>query len=196
MKKISIYLGIALVGIICILGMYYCHFYYNLYSNTKTRWQSDLADLNSRLKQMESRMGQLEAHKARNLKPFDLCCEISTTDQPPFTSLNPMPANTNGTFKAWSGKGSGINPEFRLPAGNTNEFEFSIQIPEYFGSPVDAWVSHAEPYQDLAAFEKLHVYREWRGSETNMVKLIAQVKTNSTVKMRFRIVVLCLSRKD
>jgi len=196
-KKISIFLGIAFVGICCIVGAYYCHFYYNLYQGTKTRWQSDLDGLDSRLKELESRMGRLEAHKARNLKPFHLSCEISTTDQPSFGSLNPMPANTNGVFKAWHGKGSGVDPEFRLPAGITNEIEFKIQVPrQYFGNPVDAWLSHAEPYQDLTAFDKLHAYRAFRAGETNMVKLIVQVRTNSSVKMRFQIVVLCLSDSD
>jgi hypothetical protein len=196
MKKIFTCLGIAFVGVCCIMAAYYCHFKYSLYQGTKTRWQSDLDGLDSRIQQMEWRMRRLEAHKVRNLKPFHLSCEISTTDQPAFGSLNPMPANTNGIFAARHGKCSSVEPEFRLPAGATNEFEFDIDIPEYFGSPVDAWLSHAGAYQDLAAFDVFHVYRAFRAGETNKVKLIAQVKTNSSVKMRFDIVVLCLSSDD
>ena len=33
-----------------------------------------------------------------------------------------------------------------------------IQIESQFGIVADAWLSHAEPYQDLAAFDEFRVY--------------------------------------
>jgi hypothetical protein len=185
MKKVAAAVGLAVLVICTIKVAYESHFQYYLHKDIESRWEREVRDLDVRLKQVEAR-------KVRNLQTFHLSCEISSTDQIPFdhfkTSVETA-SNTNRIFTAWHGKGSGIKPEFRLPAGNTNEFEFKINIPEDFGKPVDAWLSQT----DVAAFDRFHVYSDYRTGETNMLKLVAQLRTNASVKMRFDIVVLCLS---
>ncbi len=188
MKRIiPIAIGIAIVGISCIIAAYYCHFYYTLH-------KSEVTDLERRINSFDQRLGRLEAHKARNLKAYKFWGEISTTDQPRDSWRSSM-TWTNGDkfFETAFGKGDSIYPAIRLSASSTNEQEFDIHITDQAGRVVDAWFSHAEPFQDLAQFEHFHVYRS---DGTNMLKLIAQVRTNSSLKMRFQIVVLSLSPSD
>ena len=57
-----------------------------------------------------------------------------------------------------------------------------------FGTLADAWLSHAAPYGNLAAFEQFYVSCA-RG--TNTVRLIVRTQANASIQMRFDIVVLC-----
>jgi hypothetical protein len=52
----------------------------------------------------------------------------------------------------------------------------------------DDWLSHAEPYQALAAFDEFRVDSPNR---TNIVRLIARLKPGAPVHMRFDILILC-----
>jgi len=52
----------------------------------------------------------------------------------------------------------------------------------------DAWLSHAEPYKDLAAFDELRVYSLDR---TNIVRVIARPKPGASVQLTFDILLLC-----
>ncbi len=188
MKRIiPLAVGIAIVGISCIVAAYYCHFYYTLH-------RDEVIELESRINSFDQRLARLEAHKARNLKAYEFWGEISTTDQPR-DSWRSSVTWTNGDrfFESALGKGNSIYPDIRLLAGSTNWQEHNIHITDQAGQIVDAWLSHAEPFQDLAQFEQFHVYRS---DGTNMLKLIARVRTNSSLKMRFQIVVLCLSASD
>ncbi|MEO6183518.1 MAG: hypothetical protein ABIP71_10575, partial [Verrucomicrobiota bacterium] len=94
MKKVAAAVGLTVLVIYTIKVAYDCHFQYHLHKNTESRWERDLGGLESRLKIFESQAKSLEERKVRNLKPFHLSCEISTTDQPAFTTLNAMPSNT------------------------------------------------------------------------------------------------------
>lgn len=188
MKRVlPVAVGTAIVGVSCILATYYCHFYHKLYIDTVT-------GLEGRINSFDQRLGHLEARKARNLKAYKFWGEISTTDQYRDSWRSSMTwTNGDGFFETALGKGNSIYPDVRLPAGSTNKQEFDIHITNQAGKVVDAWFSHAEPFQDLAQFDQFHVYRS---DGTNMLKLIAQVRTNSSLKMRFQIVVLCLSAAD
>ena len=188
MKRVlPIAIGVAIVGVCCIVAAYYCHFYHKLYVDAVT-------GLEGRINAFAPRLAYLEAHKARNLKAYKFWGEISTTDQPREGWRSSM-TWTNGDryFETALGKGDYIYPDIRISPDSTNRLEFDIHITEQAGHVVDAWFSHAEPFQDLAQFDQFLVYRS---DGTNMLRLITQTRTNSSLKMRFQVVVLCLSALD
>lgn len=139
----------------------------------------------------DQRLARLEAHKAKELTPVRVHGFISTTDHPEEDwqrRMFPSRERTDSQFMAVDSKGGAfVYPEFRLPVGSTNRYEFEIRVESQSGTVVDAWLSHGAPYHNLAAFDEFLVYCP-RGS--NLVKLIVQPKANASVKLRFDMVVL------
>jgi hypothetical protein len=186
MRKI-IPLGVALtIAVAClVVAGYFCQFYY-------TRYQSTVTELESRINSFDMRLGTLEAHKSRELTPVRVRGWISTTDRPADEHVRmylSSEKHPDDFVEAINAKGGPlIRPELRLPAGSTTNCVYDIQVEGQFGIVADAWLSHAEPYQDLAAFDEFRVYSPNR---THIVRLIARPKTGASVQMRFEIVVLC-----
>ena len=185
-KLIPAAIAATIAGICCIIAAYFCHFYYMLYRHTET-------DLGRQLNSFDQRLSRLEAHKARNLASVDFWGEISSTDQLEKTLWSSGASTNKDHFETSIGKGNQIYPTIRIPVGSVEKHEYSVHISEQAGHVVDAWFSQAEPYRDLAAFDQFHVYR---ADGTNTLKLIAQLRTNSSINMRFKIVVLCVSDSD
>jgi len=185
MKKTITYFALILAGVTLIVAAYFSHFYY-------TRYQSTVTELESRINSFDMRLATLEGHKSRELTPVHVWGMISTTDRPAdehmlfYLSSDKHP---DGFFEAVNAKGGAlIRPEIRLLANSATNSEYDIQIESQFGIVADSWLSHAEPYQDLAAFEQFHVYCL---NKTNIVRLIARAKPDASIKMRFDIVILC-----
>jgi hypothetical protein len=85
--------------------------------------------------------------------------------------------------------GPAIAPEIRLPAGSTNVHEFDVTMGETMmeDGVVDAWMTVPFPASNAADFEQLYVYRP---RDTNVMRLVMQLKPGRSVKMRFNLVVL------
>jgi hypothetical protein len=184
MKKALSYVALVVAAVCCVVAAYFCHFYYSLYRHAVT-------DLERSVHYFDTRLSRLEAHKSRELTPVRVFGKISTTDQPFDETLLSFPPSPkpDGYFAAWNTKvGPLVTRELRLLAGSTNTATFDIQIESGLGIVADAWLSHGEPYQVLAAFEQLHVYCP---NGTNIVRLLARAKPGASVKMSFTIVVLC-----
>jgi hypothetical protein len=184
-KVIPFAVALTIAGVCCVVAAYFCQFYYSRYSEAVT-------GLESRINSFDMRLSQLEAHKSRELTPVRVWGMISTTDRPADEHMLfylPSEKRPDNSFEAVNAKGGPlVRPEFRLPVGSTTNCEFDIQIEGQFGIVADVWLSHAEPYQDLAAFQQFHVYCPNR---TNIVRMIARLKPDASIKMRFDIVVLC-----
>jgi len=185
MRKGISFVALTVADVCCVVAAYFCHFYYSLYRDAVTH-------LEWRMAVFDMRLAELEAHKSRQLTPVHIWGVISTADQPAdehtlsYSSSEKRPDNF---FEAINAKGGPlIRPELRLPTGSSTNFEFDIQMEDQFGSVADAWLSHGEPYQELAAFEQFRVYCPNR---TNIVRLNARPKPGASIKMRFDIVVLC-----
>ena len=167
------------------VAAYFCQFYYTRYRNTVT-------ELEYRITSFDTRLGTLEAHKSRELTPVHVWGVISTADRQEDEHLHfylSSEKHPEGYFEAINAKGGPlIRPEFRLPAGATTNCEYDIQIESQFGNIADAWLSHAEPYQDLGRFEEFRVRPSGR---TNVVRLIVRPQQNASVQMRFDLVLLC-----
>ena len=168
-----------------VVAAYFCHFYYS-------RYQSVVTGLESRINFFDMRLATLEGHKSRELTPVRVWAVISTSDKPAnerirfYLSSETRPGDF---FEAIGAKdGPHVRPELRLPTGSTTNCVYDIQIGSQFGIVADAWLSHAQPYQDLAAFDEFRVYSPNR---TNIVRLIARPKSGASVQMRFEILVLC-----
>lgn len=185
MKKIAPYLTLTACGVCLVVAAYFSHFYY-------TRYQDTVTDLEHHINFFEMRLAELEAHKSRELTPVRVSAVISTTDRPPDEHVRlylSSEKHPDGFFEIVNAKGGPhVTPELRLAAGAATNCEFDIQVESQFGIVADAWLSHAEPYQDLAAFEELRVYSPNR---TNLVRLIARPKPGASVQMRFDILLLC-----
>jgi hypothetical protein len=184
MKKTVSFVALTVAGICCLVAAYFCQFYYSRYHNAVT-------GLESRIDSFDMRLATLEGHKSRELTPVHVWGVISTTDQPVDEGMRFYLSSENkgdGFFEIINAKGGPlVRPEFRLAANSTTNSEFDIHIESQFGPVVDAWLSHAEPYQDLAAVDQFRLYCP---NNTNIVKLIARVKPGASVKMRFDMVVL------
>lgn len=183
-RSVPFAVAFTVSGICLVIAAYFCHYYYNLYQNSVT-------DLESRIQGFEHRLGALESHKARELTPVHVWGMISTTDRTPDDYLlRGAPARiVDGEYEITNAKGGPwIQPEIRLSAGSTTNYEFTIQIEKQFGIVADAWLSHAEPYRGLASFEQFRVYCP---NGTNVVKLLARIKPDVSISIRFDIVVLC-----
>jgi hypothetical protein len=186
MKKIvPLGVAVAIVAACLMVAGYFCQFYY-------TRYQSTVTELESRINSFDMRLGRLEAHKSRELTPVRVWGRISTTDRPPdehMLGYLSSEKRADDYFEAINAKvGPLIRPELRVPAGSTTNCEYAIEMANQFGIVADAWLSHAAPYQDLAAFDEFRVYCPNR---TNIVRLIVRPKAATSVQMRFEIVVLC-----
>ncbi len=179
MKKAIPFVALIVAGICMVVAVYFCHFYY-------TR------ELESRLNYFDHRLATLEAHKSRQLTPVRVWAVISTSDKPADEGLRfylSSEKHRDDFFEAIGAKGGPlVRPELRLPAGSITNCTYDIQVGSQFGIVADAWLSHAAPYQDLAAFDEFRVYSPNR---TNIVRLIARPKPGASVQMRFNIVLLC-----
>jgi hypothetical protein len=185
MKRIApISAALTIAGVSCVVAAYFCYFYYTRYRNTVT-------ELESRINGFDMRLSTLEGHKSRELTPVRVWGVISTTDRPPYKSVpfySSSEKHPEGFFETINAKGGPlIRPELRADAGCTN-CAYEIQVERQLGIVTDAWLSHAEPYQDLGAFEE---FRAYCPNKTNIVRLIARPKSGASIQMRFEIVVLC-----
>jgi hypothetical protein len=181
MKRITIIgIVIAISGVCCVVAAYFSSYYYNLYIGART-------DLEHRCENFERRIQYLESHKPKHLIPSHALAEISTTDRPPASDSFRLRDGDDNVFKLYIGKGDRIAPEFRIPAGSTNRQEFDIHFGSGNDAVVGAWLSHAEPYQDLALFDE---FRAYRPHDTNVIRLVVQPKPGASFKFRFTLVVL------
>jgi len=185
MNKIATFLALTVAGVCLVVAAYFCHFYH-------TRYQSTVTDLESRINSFDMRLATLEGHKARTLTPVRVWAVISTADRPLSERVRfyrSSDQHPDGYFEAINAKGGPlVQPEIRLPAGATTNCVFDIQVETQFGMVADAWLSHAEPYKDLAAFDELRVYSLDR---TNIVRVIARPKPGASVQLTFDILLLC-----
>jgi hypothetical protein len=185
MKKAATYFALTLAGVCFVVAAYFCHFYY-------TRYHETVTDLEHRINSFDTRLATLEAHKSRELTPVRVWAVISTGDRPPDDSLRfyaSSERHSDGFFEAINAKlGPLVRPELRLPTSATSNCVFDIQVDRQFGIVADAWLSHAAPYHDLAAFEEFRVSSPNR---TNIVRVVARPKPGVSVQMRFDILLLC-----
>ena len=176
MKRAITFFALAVAGVCCIVAAYFCQFYYSRYKTVVT-------ELENRINGFDERLARLERYKPKHLIPSYAPAQISTTDHPSENSMRWEAGDTN-EFRLILGKGDWIAPEFRIPAGTTNRQEFDIH---YDNALVGAWLSHVEPYQDLAMFDE---FRAYRPSNTNVIRLIVQPKPGASFKLRFTLVIL------
>jgi hypothetical protein len=186
MKKIApLVLALTISGVCCVAAAYFCHFYY-------TRYQGTVSELESRIGSFDMRVARLEAHKSRELTPVHVWGIISTSDRAEDEHLRfylSSEKHPEGYFEAINAKGGPlIRPELRLPTDSTTNCEYTIQIESQFGTLVDAWLSHAEPYQALAGFDE---FRVTCADKTNILRLVARPRHGTSVQMRFELVLLC-----
>lgn len=184
MKKFVSYLALCFAGVCCVVAAYFCHYYYTLYRASSTA-------LEARIHDFDMRLAHLEAHKARELTPEHFRGIISTTDMKPLDSMSlGQPLRGEGVLYEVTGAKGGpvIHPELRIPYGSTNILEYDIHVDSRFGVVAGAWISHFEPSADLTALLNFHVYCP---KGTNIVRLIARVKPDASIRMRFNMVVLC-----
>jgi len=179
MKKAITFFALTVAGVCCVVAAYFCHFYYIRYQNVVT-------ELESHINSFEARLATLEGHKPKDLIPSYAAAEISTTDRQASDSFR-FRDGDDKRFKLYISKGDWIAPEFRIPAGSTNRLEFDIHYGSGSNSVVGAWLSHAEPYQDLALFDEFRAYRPF---DTNVIRLVVQLKPGASIKSRFTLVIL------
>ena len=183
-RTLILIVALTIAGICCVVAAYFSHFYYH-------RYQTAVTKLESLVSSFDTRLSILEAHKARELRPVRVWGVISTTDRPSDDYLAGLPAPELPELRyqvVGSKEGTFIRPELRLRAGSATNFLYEIEIEKPFGPVADVWLSHAAPYQDLAAFEEFRLYSS---NKTNIVRLIARLKSGASVQMRFDMVVLC-----
>ena len=184
MRKAITYVALTCVGVSLITAAYFCQFYY-------TRYQSNVTDLEQRVSRFDMRLAALEGHKSRELRPVHVVGMISTTNQPADESMlfRPSPNQiADGYFEAANAKGGPfIRPEIRLSGGSATNSVFDIHVESQLGRVADAWLSHAAPFQDPAAFDEFHIYCP---NTSNVVRLIARAKPGASVKLRFDVVIL------
>ena len=176
MKRALRFFALAVAGVCFIVAAYFSQFYY-------FRYKTVVTELEGRINGFDDRLARLEGYKPKHLIPSYAIAEISTTDQPADDSLRWEAGDTN-KFRLILGKGDWIAPEFRIPAGSTNRQEYEIHFSDAL---VGAWLSHVEPYQDLAMFDEFRAYRPYN---TNVVRLVVQPKPGASFKFRFTLVIL------
>jgi len=185
MKRITA-IGLIIAAAVgsCVVAAYFSSYYYNLYLNART-------DLEYRCEVLEQRVAYLETHKPRSLIPIHAWGEISTTDHPlPFAGTF-VEEESRRPPVLFVGKGNGIRPELRIPAGSTERHVFDIQLGDGRDVIADVWLSHGGPSDGLAALEGLfEEFRAYRPRDTNVVRLVVQAKPNTSMKLRFSLVVL------
>jgi hypothetical protein len=180
LKRAIPFFALAVAGVCCIVAAYFCHFYY-------TRYQAVVTELERRIDGFDMRLARLEGYKPKHMIPSYASGEISTSDRQA-SDLFRFREGDDKRFKLLIGKGDWIAPEFRIPAGSTNRLEFDIHYDDSGNNAVvGAWLSHAEPYQDLALFDE---FRAYRPSNTNVIRLAVQLKLGASIKTRFTLVIL------
>jgi hypothetical protein len=80
MRRCLSFVGLTIVGLCLVVTAYFCHFYYYRYQGVVTR-------LESSLRGFEMRLGELEAHKSRELTPVRVWAVISTSDRSAYEGL-------------------------------------------------------------------------------------------------------------
>lgn len=187
-RPLPLVILLLIAGICCIVTTYFCQFYYFRYRNARAA----IDDFEIRINDFDARLSQLESHKSRQLTPIRVWAVISTTDKPLDKDIQfhlSSEKHPHDFFEAINAKGGPlIRPELRLPVGATTNCVYDIQVANQFGKVADAWLSHAEPYCDLAAFDEFQVYSPNR---TNIVRLTARLKPGASVQMRFDVLLLC-----
>lgn len=183
MKRIvAIAIATTFVAVCCIVAAFSCHFYYQ-------RFRGHFESVDDRINSFDARLGQLEAHKARELRPVRYWGIISTSDRPANERVGMHVKRPDDFYEGIGAKdGPLIAPELRIRSNATTNCEYTVRFPSHREVVLaDAWLSHAAPYQDLAAFEEFRAFVPYR---TNVVKIIARPKAGASVQMRFDIVVL------
>jgi hypothetical protein len=175
--------AILIAGACCAVTGYLSHSEY-------IRAQAATAQLQQYVGGLDARLTGLEAHKARELTPIRVWGMISTTDRATNVCFLPWENDREPLLEArLLAKGGGeIRPEIRLPAGSTIICEYDIRFGKEFGVVADAWLTHADPYRDLAEFEQLDVFCQ---SASNIVRLIARPRSDGSIQMHFHLLVLC-----
>jgi hypothetical protein len=194
-RAIAIGITLAIAGPFCIVALYYCQFYHALYRDTGTEFSQFSRDVESHLGSIDYRLSQLESHKPRHPIPTYIRGIISTTDVGPSESWTRHSTSlTNGQpFQIVQDKdGLWIVPELRLQTGSTNRQTFDIQVNPGFGTVTEGWLSHTEPYDQLASLEQFHLYtyHGTRTLETNVLHLSALAKPGKSFQMEFTTVIL------
>ena len=177
MKKAILFFALAISAMCWVVAVYFSSYYYHLYVSART-------ELEQRCERLEGRVSYLEARK--DLIPSYAAAEISTTDRPASESFR-FQEGDGKEFKLYIGKGDWIAPEIRIPAGSTNRQEFDIHYGTGSNALVGAWLSHEEPYQDLAMFDEFRAYRPFN---TNVIRLVVQLKPGASIKSRVTLVIL------
>ncbi len=190
-RAIAIGITLAIAGPFFIAALYHYQFYHTLYRDTRTEFSSFSQDVEQHLGSIEDRMGKLESHKPKRPTPIYIRGIISTTDVAPTESWPQRSlTSTNGqTFEILQDKdGLWIVPELRLQTGSTNEQVFDIHINPDIGRVSAGWLSHTEPYGELASLEQFYLYSPYR--ETNVLCLRALAKPGKPIRMEFTTVIL------
>lgn len=186
MKKVAPLIALIAAVSSCIAVVLLCRFYDKSYKRT-------VSELESRIIALDRRVAAFEGHGARILTPVHVWAVISTSDRPlnvPLQSFNPPKKFPEDIFETVNSKGGPwIRPELRLTTGAATETVFDLNIASDLGIVVGAWFSHAQPYADLAAFERFNIYST---NQDNIVRVTALPKSGASVQMHFEIVLLCL----
>jgi len=187
---------LAIAGPGCIVALYYCAFYHLLYRDTLTQFSTAASDTDWRLADIERRLGNLEAHKPRRPVPAYVRGLISTVDVAPTTSWPRSDSSRAGSFEIVEEQGRfRIVPELRLRTGSTNEQVFDIYINPDLGTVRTGWLSHTEPYDQLAGMQDFDLYNWYnyyyaRDNQTNILHLRARASPGKSVRMEFTAVIL------
>ncbi len=180
MKRAIPLIALAVAGVCCIAAAYFCQFYYS-------RYQTVVTQLEDRINSFDMQLARLESEKPKHLIPSYATAEISTSDRQA-SHFSGSDEGNDRTLKLHIGKMHTIAPEIRIPVGSTNRLQFDIHYDEPGSNAmVGAWLSHAEPYQDLALFDEFRAYRPF---DTNVIRLEVQLKPGASIKTRFTLVIL------
>jgi len=184
MKRTLPYL-VALVLGAMLTNAYYAH-------RMSSQKVSTVSELESKYNSLHQRLSRIE-ERTRQVTPFQVWGFVSTTDQPvadqwPFDYYRTNPVEGYLIDAGFKG-GPAIAPEIRLPVGTTNIHEFDVRLVGRMQGDdvIGGWMRTARPDDDLSSFERFYVYRP---AETNVLRLVMQLKPGRSVKMRFDLTVM------
>lgn len=177
-------LSMTVAGVCCVVAATVSAFYYTRYRLTETRLERALLDL-------ESRVARMEANRPREVVRIHTRGILSTADHPfdPSALENQEPAGSAGhrLFQPPAKTGPVIGPEFRIPAGATNQV-FEIAVDPGYGQVVDAWVSRVSPFDQSVSFTEFS-FRVGHSRE-NTLRLTVAPKPGLSARVQFEVVVL------
>jgi hypothetical protein len=191
-RAIAIGITLAIAGPFFIAALYYYQFYHALYQDTRTEFSQEME---WKLGSIEDRLGRLEAHKPPHPIPVYVRGIISTTDVSPsesWTRHSTLLTNEQPFQILQDKDGLWIVPELRLQTGSTNQQIFDIHVNPSIGTVTEGWLSHTEPYGELAALEQFYLYtysHTWT-RETNVLHLRVSAKLGKSFQMEFTTVIL------